>query len=174
MSIENIKNSLPEWAKDNRINLGNVLQEEHAPGLSQKQILGCAVSVAMTLKNSFLVKELLEASHSVLTEQDIQGIKQAVSIMGMNNIYYRTVHLAEDKDLSQRPAQLRMTMMSRPGIDGKDFEIYSLAISAVAGCGMCIKSHSHKLKQEGLTPEGVQSIIRIASVVTASHQTLDL
>ena len=174
MSIDIIKESLKDYAKDTRINIGNVLTPEGAPGLSEKQIFGSALSVAMSLADSFLVKQLLAAGENILSEQDINGVKIAVSLMGMNNIYYRTIHLAEDQDLSQRPAALRMTMMAKPGIDGKDFEIYSLAISAITGCGMCIKSHSQKLKQEGLPVEGIQSAIRIASVIHAAHKSLNI
>lgn len=172
MSIDIIKESIQDYAKDTRINIGNVLNPEISTGLSEKQIYGCALSVAITLNNHFLTKQLLSASQNLLTEQDMKGIKTAVSLMAMNNIYYRSIHLAEDEELSKRPAGLRMTMMASSGIDAKDFEIYSLALSTVTGCGMCIKSHTAKLKSEGLSVEGLQSIIKIAAVIHATHKSL--
>ena len=172
MSIETLKNALPAFAKDTRINLGNILTEEGAPGLSQEQIFGVALSLAFSLKNKLLITELKKVAS--FSPQNLEGIKVAVSLMGMNNIYYRTVHLSENSNLSTLPARLRMTGMVQHGIDKKDFEIYSLAISTLTGCGMCIKSHTQKLLGEGLSIEGVQSTIRIASVIKAFDQTFEL
>ena len=173
MSVEVIKTALKDYARDIRINIGNILTREDSPGLTEKQIFGCAISTAIALKNSFLTKHLLLSAKSLITDQDLSGIKTAVSLMGMNNIYYRTLHLAEDKELSQRPARLRMTMMRNHGLDQKDFEIYALAVSVLFGCGMCIKSHTAKLKQEGLSTSAVQSIIRISAVIHGAHQSLN-
>ena len=174
MSINNIKATLKDYAKDTRINLGNVLNPENSPELSEKQVFGIALSVALCLQDNFLAKELLEESGEAITEQDITGIKVAVSLMGMNNIYYRSLHLMEDSELSLRPAGLRMAMMANSGIDLKDFEIYCLAISAIAGCGMCLKSHFQKLKAEGISIGALHSVIRIASVIHAAHQSISL
>ena len=174
MSIENIKQAFPDCAKDLKINLDNVLNPENSIGLTQKQIFGSGLSVAMACKNSFLIKNLKQASENILSERDIFGIKTAVSLMGMNNVYYRSLHLAEDDELSKRPAGLRMTMMLKHGIDQVDFEIYSLAISCLSGCGMCIKSHSAKLKKEGLSLSAIQSVIKISAVIQGCSQSLDL
>jgi len=174
MSIETIKAALKDYAKDTRINIGNVLNPDHLPELSEKLIFGTALSVAMSVQNPFLVKQLLAASENKISEKDLTGIRVAVSLMGMNNVYYRSIHLIEDQELSQRPAGLRMTMMANPGIDSKDFEMYSLAISAISGCGMCLKSHFQKLKKEGISLGAIQSVIRIAAVINATHQSLNL
>ena len=174
MSLENIKQALPDYAKDLRINLDNVLNTENSAGLTEKQIFGSALSVAMACKNEFLIKNFLPLCENILSEQDIFGIKSAVSLMGMNNVYYRSIHLAEEEDLVKRPAGLRMTMMLKHGIPQKDFEIYSLAVSCLSGCGMCIKSHSAKLKQEGLSVSAIQSVIKISAVIQGCNQSLNL
>lgn len=174
MSIENIKQAVPDYAKDLRINIGNILTEEGSPGLSQKQIFGAALSVSLAGHNSFLTKNILQAGQNILSEQDISGIKTAVSLMGMNNVYYRSIHLAGDEELSRRPAQLRMSMMNSSGIPQTDFEIYSLAVSCLSGCGMCIRSHSAKLKKEGLSTAALQSVIRISAVIEGLNQSLNL
>ena len=174
MSLENIKQALPDYAKDLRINLDNVLNPENSVGLTEKQIFGSCLSAAMAVKSSFLIESLLQASEGILSEKDLEGIKTAVSLMGMNNAYYRSIHLAEDEELSKRPAGLRMTMMLKHGVDQKDFEIYSLAVSCLSGCGMCIKSHSAKLKQEGLSLSAIQSVIKISAVIQGCNQSLNL
>ena len=174
MSIESIKQAVPDYAKDLRINLDNILNEEGSPGLSTKQIFASALAVSMALKNSFLTKNILSASENLLSEKEKDGIKTSVSLMGMNNIYYRSIHLAEDEHLSKSPARLRMSMMNNSGLPQTDFEICSLAVSCISGCGMCIKSHSSKLKQEGFSVSAVQSVIRISAVIQGLNQSLDL
>ena len=37
--------------------------------------------------------------------------------MGMNNVYYRFLHLVEDAEYAQLPARLRMNVIGNPGID---------------------------------------------------------
>ena len=174
MSLENIKQALPDYAKDLRINLDSVLNPENSGGLTEKQIFGSGLAVALACKNSFLIKNFSQAGENILSEKDIFGIKTAVSLMGMNNVYYRSLHLAEDEDLSKRPAGLRMSMMLKHGIEQKDFEIYSLAVSCLSGCGWCIKSHADKLKKEGLSLSAIQSVLKISSVVQGCNQSLNL
>ncbi len=93
--------------------------------------------------------------------------------MGMNNIYYRFLHLVEDEEYKQMPARLRMNVMASPGIDKQDFELLSLAVSAINGCGTCVASHERQLRQHGLSREAVQSTVRIAAVIHAVAGVLE-
>jgi alkyl hydroperoxide reductase subunit D len=68
-----------------------------------------------------------------------------------------------------------MNVIGNPGIDKADFELFSLAVSAMNGCGMCIDSHERVLSQHGVKPETIQAAARIAAVVKAIatvHATL--
>jgi len=94
--------------------------------------------------------------------------------MGMNNIYYRFLHLAEDPEYAQMPARLRMNVIGNPGIDKVDFELLSLAVSTINGCGTCVASHERQLRQHGLGREAVQSAVRIASTVHAVARVLEM
>jgi alkyl hydroperoxide reductase subunit D len=87
--------------------------------------------------------------------------------MGMNNVYYRFLHLVEDGEYQQLPARLRMNVLANPGIDKLDFELLSLAVSAVNACGLCITAHEQQLRSHGFTREAIQSAVRIAAVVHA-------
>ena len=93
--------------------------------------------------------------------------------MGMNNIYYRFLHLVEDGEYQTMPARLRMNVIGNPGIDKLDFELLSLAVSAVNGCGMCVTSHERKLREGGVSREAIQSAVRIASVIHAVAGVLE-
>ena len=93
--------------------------------------------------------------------------------MAMNNIYYSFVHLANDPDYKTMPAKLRMNVIGKPGVEKVDFELWSLAVSAINGCGMCIEAHDHVLKQHGVSKEAIQQVVRIAAVIHAVAATLD-
>ena len=92
--------------------------------------------------------------------------------MGMNNVYYRFTHLVGG-DYPSMPAKLRMNVMARPGVEKVDFELWSLAVSAINGCGMCMESHEKVVLHGGLTKEQVQAAVRIAAVVHAVAGVMD-
>jgi alkyl hydroperoxide reductase subunit D len=108
-----------------------------------------------------------------LSPQALNAAKAAAAIMGMNNIYYRFVHLASAPDYKTLPAKLRMNVIAQPGVEKVDFELWSLAISAINGCGMCIDAHERELRKHGLTAEQVQAAVRIGAVVHAVAAVLD-
>lgn len=87
--------------------------------------------------------------------------------MGMNNIYYRFIHLAGNEEYARLPAKLRMNVIGMPGTAKENFELWSLAVSAMNGCGMCITAHEKVVRAAGLSAEQVQAAVRIASVVNA-------
>lgn len=168
MSVEKFKDSLGDHAKDTRVNLGNILTEEGAPGLTLKQIQATALSCVYAT-GSIPLREALEADFAgSLTAEEILGAKSAASIMAMNNIYYRFMHLSEDDELSKMPAKLRMQIIGKPPVEKATFELMCLAVSALSGCGNCIKSHIHELKKVGISNEGIQSTARIAAVINAA------
>lgn len=174
MGVAAIKERLPDFAKDIRLNLTTVTTAEGCPGLSLTQVLGCALACAWASKSSALAGELLDEAQGTLSPEAIEAARSAATIMAMNNVYYRFVHLVEDADYGTMRANLRMQVIARPGIDKLDFELYSMAVSAINGCGMCMKSHAKALADAGMTKEGVQSAVRIASVIHAAAQALEI
>ena len=172
MSIQALRSELGSYAKDIKLNLGNVLSEDGASDLSQAQIYGIALASAYATKQQLLIDAILSDAQDVLDKQHIEAAKSAATIMAMNNIYYRFVHLVSDKEYGKLPAQLRMNVIGSPGIDKVVFELYSLAVSAINGCGMCIDAHVREVEKAGMSKVAVQSTIRIASVIHATAQAL--
>ncbi len=170
MNMQQLKSQLGEYAKDTKLNLGSVLTEEGAPDLRQNQIYGIALASAYATKNAAVVQAVLSDAASALSEAEVNAAKSAATIMAMNNIYYRFVHLVSDKEFGKMPAKLRMNVIGSPGIEKVDFELYSLAVSAINGCGMCMDAHVHEVTKAGTSKTGVQSCIRIASVINAASQ----
>jgi lipoyl-dependent peroxiredoxin subunit D len=68
-----------------------------------------------------------------------------------------------------------MNAIANPGIEKADFELFSLAVSAQNGCGMCIDSHEKVLQQHNVKVETIQAAARIAAILKAVatvHATL--
>jgi len=172
-SLDAIRDSLPDYARDLRLNLGSVLAPSGAPGLSERQIWGVALAAAIASRHVPLARnmEALAAAH--LSPADVTAARAAAAVMGMNNIYYRFLHLVEDPEYKQLPARLRMNVLANPGIDKQDFELLSLAVSAINGCGTCVASHERQLRQHGMSREGVQSAVRIAATIHAVAGVLE-
>ena len=169
MSIDTIKSALGDYAKDIKLNIGSVLTEEGAPDLTQEQIYGIALASAYATRDDALVDAI--SSEAVSLSNEVKhAAKAAASIMAMNNVYYRFVHLVADKEFGKMPAKLRMNVIANPGIEKVDFELMSLAVSAINGCGMCMDAHVHEVTKAGVSKQGVQSAIRIASVINALAQ----
>jgi lipoyl-dependent peroxiredoxin subunit D len=165
MDVANIKNLIPDHARDLKLNLTSVLSAEGAPGLTETQILTTALASAIAARNHALATELERVVAPRLTAAEINAAKAAASIMGMNNIYYRFLHLVGNDEYAKLPARLRMNVIGNPGVDKLDFELYSLAVSAINGCGACVASHERVVRQGGISAEGVQSAVRIAAVI---------
>ncbi|RAI56998.1 carboxymuconolactone decarboxylase family protein [Roseicella frigidaeris] len=169
MSLEALRNALPDYAKDQKLNLGSLATE---PVLTEQQRAGTFIASALASRNPTVIREIVDEFGPKLSPEALTAAKAAASIMGMNNVYYRFTHLVQG-DYAQMPAKLRMNVMARPGVDKTDFELWSLAVSAINGCGMCMESHEKVVLQHGLSKEQVQAAVRIASVVHATAATLD-
>jgi alkyl hydroperoxide reductase subunit D len=172
-TLDAIRDSLPDYARDLKLNLGTVLQPTGAPGLNEKQIWGVAVASAIASRNVSFAKQIEALASAALDEAYLTASRSAAAIMGMNNIYYRFLHLVEDPEYAQLPARLRMNVIGNPGIDKVDFELLSLAVSAVNGCGMCIVAHEKQLRKHDVSREAVQSAVRIAATIHAVAGVLE-
>lgn len=169
MSLETLKSALPDYAKDIRLNLGSLATE---PSLSAEQRAGTFVASAIAARNPAVTEAVIAEFAPQLSAEALNAAKAAAAIMAMNNVYYRFTHLVGG-DYPNMPAKLRMNVMARPGVDKATFELWSLAVSAINGCGMWMESHERAVRQNGLTAEQVQTAVRIAAVVHAVATTLD-
>lgn len=174
MNIEEIKNLVPDYAKDVRLNLSTVLKDTGSPGLNENQIAMLALATAYGARNAKLTEAIEEAAFEVLEDAEINASRAAASIMGMNNVYYRFLHLVENEEYAKLPAKLRMNIIGNPGIDKANFELLSLAVSAINGCGSCVASHERVVRKHGMTAETVQSAVRIAAVVHAAAVAIEI
>ncbi len=173
MSLLAVKDKIPDFGRDIRLNLETVLTEEGAPGLTLHQLWGVALACAYAADSQDLVDAILADGQSIILDDNYrEGARSAATIMAMNNVYYRTIHLLEDPALQKMPARLRMNVIGKPPVSKVDFEAMSFAVSSLAGCGQCLVAHKSELKKAGMDDTGLHSLIRIASVIKAADSAL--
>jgi alkyl hydroperoxide reductase subunit D len=165
VSIEALREFLPAYAKDLSLNLSSLAGETT---LTEQQKWGAFVASAYAVGQPEVVRNInAQAEGAGVSNEALTAAKAAAAIMGMNNVYYRSLHLLSNHEYRTLPARLRMNVIANPGVDKADFELWSLAVSAINGCGMCLDSHEAELRKHGIGSAQIQTALRIASVVNA-------
>ncbi|MCI0572269.1 MAG: carboxymuconolactone decarboxylase family protein [Myxococcaceae bacterium] len=172
-AIEAIREKLPDAARDIRLNLQSVLDSQV---LSQEQKWGVALACAFAARNEELRTAIQEdAKAAGVPDAVLDDAKAAAVLMGMNNVYYRFRHfMGADKAYNTMPPKLRMQRLAQVATSKADFELLCLAVSAINGCEMCVRSHEQVVLHGGLTDQHVHDAVRIAATVHAAAVALEV
>jgi lipoyl-dependent peroxiredoxin subunit D len=170
MSIASLQDKLPGFAKDVRLNLSAMAEDD---SLTPQQKYGILVACGYATRNAVVAEALVAEAASRLSPEALEAAKGAAVMMGMNNVYYRFLHLTSNPEYKTVPARLRMTLIGKPGVDKVDFELWCLAVSAINGCGMCMDSHEKVVRDGGLPASAVQNAIRYASIIQSAAIALE-
>lgn len=168
MSIDNIKEALPGYAKDLKLNFGSIVKTTE---LSEQQLWGALVATAAATKSDRLLREIAEDALDILRQEAYDAALGAAAIMGMNNVFYRTKGQL-DGAYDDLRAGLRMNIIGNPGVAKEDFELWSLAVSAINGCGHCLAAHEKTLRDAQVSRTVIFEAIRLASIVSGVAQAL--
>lgn len=171
-AVESLRLQLPDYARDTKLNLQSVLQA--GGSLTGDQRWGVAVASAAAARNRELLDAVLADARDEAGEAVVEDALAAASLMAMNNIYYRFRHLIGKPSYDQKPARLRMQRIAKPATNKADFELFCLAVSAINGCELCIRSHEAVVLEGGLTEDHVHDAVRVAAVVHAAATSLEL
>jgi alkyl hydroperoxide reductase subunit D len=171
MSLDRIIDSLPDYAKDLKLNYSSLVRNNTE--LTPQQLWGTVVATAIATRNASLTAAAITTADAQLSHDALEAAKAAAAIMGMNNIFYRFHHLSSNDKYSTMPARLRMNVLRTHGVDPVDFELWSLAVSAINGCGKCVDSHEKVVREKGASEELILAIVRVASVIHALGPVLD-
>jgi alkyl hydroperoxide reductase subunit D len=170
MSLETLRETLPAYAKDLSLNLSSLAAETL---LSEQQKWGAFVASAYAVGQPAVIQAVEASARAAgLSDAALTAAKAAAAIMGMNNVYYRALHLISNPEYRTLPARLRMNVIANPGVEKVDFELWSTAVSAINGCGMCLDAHEGELKKHGVPAQQIQAAIRIAAVVNAVSRVI--
>lgn len=164
MSLAAIIDSMPDYARDLKLNLQNVLAQAE---LTEQQTWTVAVACALTSRNAALSRAIVAEAAAKLSPEQLNSAKAAFALMGMNNVFYRFKHMVANADYDPIPARLRMQLIRSHGGDPVDFELACLAASAIKGCEACVKSHDKVVREKGVSAEAVVASVRIASTLHA-------
>jgi alkyl hydroperoxide reductase subunit D len=166
--VDSIKEALPEYAKDTKLNLDAVINRSTIP---VEEAVGCALAAAVSTGNGKVVAVILGGFEN---QVEATAAMTAASLMAQNNVWYPYVEMAEDGQLKGLPAQLRMNAIASHGGTTKErFESYSLAASIVGKCHFCVKAHYEGLKKMGYSVEQLRDIGRISSVINSVCKVLN-
>lgn len=163
-ALKQITDQFPAYAKDLKLNLSSLLNDQ---SLSDARKYGLLLACAHGSGYKPLVDAAEADAKTKLDDKMAEAARGAAAVMAMNNVYYRFTHLAGNEDYAAMPARLRMNFIAAHGVDKADFELFSLAVSAMNGCGLCIDSHERILVQHGVKAEEIQTAVRIAAVLKA-------
>lgn len=171
--FEGLRQQLPDYARDIKLNLGTLLGAGGLADLTAPQAWGAALAAAIASRQPELIAAVEHDARDATDAATLEAARTAAAIMAMTNIYYRAVHMAHDAELSRLPAGLRMNGLTKHGIAQADFELFGLAASVVKGCEGCTKAHVDGARKHGASVPAVQTVLRIAAVIHATATVLD-
>lgn len=171
MNLDSLVETLPTSAKDLKLNYSSLVRNNSE--LTAQQLWGTVVAGAIATRSASLTAAALESARAQLSPQALEAARTAAAIMSMNNVFYRFHHLSSNPKYGTMPARLRMNGLRGHGVEEVDFELWSLAVSAINGCGKCVDSHERVVRDKGATEELVLAVVRVASVIHAIGAVID-
>jgi lipoyl-dependent peroxiredoxin subunit D len=168
MTIENLKEALPEYAKDLKLNLGSISRSTE---LNEEQLWGTLLASAAGTRNTQVLAQIGAEAADVLSAEAYNAALGAASIMGMNNVFYRGRGFLEGKYDDLR-AGLRMNIIANPGVEKANFELWCFAVSSINGCPDCVAAHEHTLREAGVSRESIQEALKAAAIVSGVAQAI--
>lgn len=170
MALDALKAALPAYARDLLLNLGSVVDDSP---LSEQRLWGTVLACAVVVRSPAVLRELEPEARERLSPQAYTAARSTAAVMVMNNVFHRTRHLLSDPEYGRLRAGLRTNVLGDAGVARTDVELWSLAVSAVHGCGRCLDAHERVLRTAGVGRETIQEAVRIAAVLQAVGTTLD-
>ena len=109
MSIDALQSLIPAYGQDLSRNLTVLLAETL---LSPQQKWGTFLASAYAVGVPQVVRNLEAAASGVLSPEAVNAAKTASAIMAMNNVYYRALHLMENREYQTLRSGLRMNLLT--------------------------------------------------------------
>lgn len=169
-SLDVLEEGKSRYVADLKLNFRNSFESDH---LSRKEVALLGYALAVNAGNAALKRFFREnANAEGSVEGEIAEAAACASLLSANNVLYRFRHFVNKEKYNEIPARIKMNIMARP-VTGKEFfELMSLAVSAVNGCEMCVKSHENSLIELGSKEERIFEAVRLAAVITSVSKVI--
>lgn len=169
-ALDLLEEGKSRYLADLKLNFKNSFESEY---LTKKEIALLGLALAVNANNKTLRAFFTENAREA--EVPAEAIAEAVacaSLLSANNVFYRFRHFLGKDKYNEIPARIKMNIMARP-VTGKEFfELISLAVSAVNGCEMCVKSHEASLIELGSKEERIFEAVRLGAVITSLSKVI--
>lgn len=169
-ALDLLEEGKSRYLADLKLNFKNSFESEY---LTKKEIALLGLALAVNANNKTLRAFFTENAREA--EVPAEAIAEAVacaSLLSANNVFYRFRHFLGKDKYNEIPARIKMNIMARP-VTGKEFfELISLAVSAVNGCELCVKSHEASLIELGSKEERIFEAVRLGAVITSLSKVI--
>jgi len=164
-ALDLLEEGKSRYLADLKLNFKNSFESDY---LSKKEIALLGVALAVNATNKILRAFFADnARQEGASPEEIAEAVACASLLSANNVFYRFRHFVNKEKYNEIPARIKMNIMGRP-VTGKEFfELISLAVSAVNGCEMCVKSHEASLIELGAKEERIFEAVRLGAVITS-------
>ncbi|MDJ1500634.1 carboxymuconolactone decarboxylase family protein [Xanthocytophaga agilis] len=151
------------YLRDLRINVTNALKYDN---LSKKESYLLALAVAINEKHATL-KTTFEAlaKGEGATDAELAETVACVSLLNVNNVFYRFRHFTKKEYYEQTPAGIKMSIMMNPVLGKEFFELMSLGVSALNGCEMCVNAHEESILKVGGSQARIYDAVRLTAII---------
>ena len=172
MNLNDLKNSIPEFAKDVKLNLSSlIINSEY----EEELVYGCAYASSLAIGDSYIADVFEEECKNRFGPEFILSVKATVTVMALNNVWYKYRDSMPTTEMKMAPQKMRVNIMANyAGLDKILFESLSLCVSAINGCTFCVKAHSDLLLDNDQTKEYIFNIGRIASLISSLSKAYSL
>src|SRR6185437_14523662 len=161
--MDQISDTDYKYLKDLKINVSNFLA---AKNLNKKEAYLIGLAVAVNEKNETLKKGFTElAKREGVTDSELAELYSCVSLLNINNVFYRFRHFTKKEYYETTPAGIKMSIMMNPVLGKEFFELVSLVVSSLNGCELCVTSHEDSFIKIGTSEARVYDAIRLGAVV---------
>ena len=169
-ALDLLEEGKSRYVTDLKLNFKNSFESDF---LSKKEVALLGVALAVNAGNKVLKQFFRDnATAEGASEAEIAEAVACASLLSANNVLYRFRHFVNKEKYNETPARIKMNIMARP-VTGKEFfELISLAVSAVNGCEMCVRSHENSLIELGSKEERIFEAVRLSAVITSVSKVI--
>ena len=171
--ISALINELPTYAGDVKDSFVNTILSENNY-LSANDVLGIALTVGYALNNESLLKYIRSDAKKVLSDEEANACKIAVSSISMISMYNYFSEQKLKPNIKNISANLSDNNLDKHGIDPTEFDMYCLAAATIFKSSACIQKYSIKLEKTGVSAEAINEIIKIVAVLNAVSTVLEI